>query len=82
MATPPTLAQRYGFVVTWAIMGDLLLFFLSSTLIIGFVNGSAPWWAWAVALVTELFSLFFGFWLGVLYFHDRELIHKREGELA
>jgi hypothetical protein len=86
-AAPPTLAERYAVAVTWGIIVDLSLFFLSTLLLIGIINGSGPWWAWVVILAAEGISLFVGFWLGVLYLHDREIMHpssnpQGRGEVA
>lgn len=83
---PPTLAERYAVAVTWGIMTDLVLFVLSTFLLVGIIQGSAPWWVWVVVLLAEGLSLFVGFWLGVLYLHDREIMHpssnRQGGELA
>jgi hypothetical protein len=80
-----SLPERYALTMVWAILGNGLLFVLSTFLLIGIIQGSAPWYITTAILLAEALSIIGGVYLAVIYRHDRELMRKPQeyrGELA
>lgn len=80
-----SLPERYALTMVWAILGNGLLFFLSTFLLIGIIQGSAPWYITTAILLSEALSIIGGVYLTIIYRHDRELMRKPQeyrGEVA
>lgn len=74
-----TLPERYALALMFGILADAALFFLATLGLVGIANGSAPWWGWATILLAEGVSLIAGFFLVLLYVHDRALMRDPQG---
>jgi hypothetical protein len=80
-----TLPERYAIALVLGILGAAALFIVSTFLLIGIAQGSAPLWAWAGILAAEGVALIVGFFLVMLWHHDRALMRDPQayrGELA